>query len=153
MAEGLRAHSRALFDAGWTLLVLSRPLVLAYTLATALFCILARWYAPGPVMDWIVLAALVIVALHGAYFGLGILLLGITTGRLKLPAGHAARRGQPDVDLHPRIARSRRTALEQDSPLIMSTKTDRRQVEGGSCHCHQFLRRSRETDRRASQTP
>jgi 1,2-diacylglycerol 3-beta-glucosyltransferase len=83
MAEGLRAHSCVLFDAGWTLLVLSRPLVLAYTLATMLFCILARWYAPGPVMDWIVLAALVIVALHGAYFGLGILLLGITTGRLK----------------------------------------------------------------------
>ena len=84
MAEGLRAHSRALFDAGWTLLVLSKPLVLAYILATALFCILARWYAPGLMMDWIALAALVIIVLHGVYFGIGILLLGITTARLKL---------------------------------------------------------------------
>jgi hypothetical protein len=83
MAQGLREHSLTLFDAGWTLLVLSRPLVLAYILATGLFCSLARWYAPSFLMDWIALAALAIIALHGAYYGLGIFLLGVTTARLK----------------------------------------------------------------------
>jgi 1,2-diacylglycerol 3-beta-glucosyltransferase len=83
MAQGLREHSLTLFDAGWTLLVLSRPLVLAYILATGLFCSLARWYAPSLLMDWIALAALAIIALHGAYYGLGIFLLGVTTARLK----------------------------------------------------------------------
>jgi len=83
MAQGLRTRSRALVDAGWTLLVLSRPLVLAYTLAAVLFCTLAWWYAPGPVMGWIALTALLIIALHAGYFGLGILLLGITAERLK----------------------------------------------------------------------
>jgi 1,2-diacylglycerol 3-beta-glucosyltransferase len=84
MVEGLRNCSVSLFDAGWTLLVLSRPLFLLGLLCAISICLLARWVVPGVASDVLFVTSLILAGINALYFGLGIVLLGLTPSRLRL---------------------------------------------------------------------
>ncbi|MGD0310206.1 MAG: glycosyltransferase family 2 protein [Acidobacteriota bacterium] len=84
MMDGVKQRSPGLLDAGWTLLVLSRPLVLAYLLGSVIGCFLIRRFAPGPHAGLLFAAALILLAINVLYFGLGVFLLGVTWPRLLL---------------------------------------------------------------------
>jgi len=84
MAEGLRKRSLGLFDAGWTFLVLSRPLFIAGLLGTVSMCFFARWVVPGVASEALFSTSLILVGINALYFALGIVLLGVTPLRLRL---------------------------------------------------------------------
>jgi hypothetical protein len=84
MVEGLRNRSLSLIDAGWTLLVLSRPLFLMGLLCAISICLLARWVVPGVASDVLFVTSLILAGINALYFGHGIVLLGMTPSRLRL---------------------------------------------------------------------
>jgi hypothetical protein len=90
MAEGVVRGRGALFDLGWTLLVLSRPLVLAEALAALLLAVSCAVLVPGSLSTGLLAAGLSVILLQGLYVGLGIVRLGVSTRRLALLAGSAA---------------------------------------------------------------
>jgi hypothetical protein len=90
MIEGMAARRGELFDLGWTLLVLSRPLVLAETLAALLLAGLCVWQIPNDLSTGLLAAGLTVIALQGVYLALGIVRLGVNGRRLLLLAGSAA---------------------------------------------------------------
>jgi 1,2-diacylglycerol 3-beta-glucosyltransferase len=94
MARGLFARRGQLFDLGWTLLVLSRPLVLAEALAALLAGALCAVVVPGPLSTGLLVAALAVILLQGAYVGLGAVRLGVSTRRLVLLGGSAVAFGR-----------------------------------------------------------
>jgi hypothetical protein len=90
MAEGVVTGRGTLFDLGWTLLVLSRPLVLAEALAALLLAAACATLVPGPFSSGLLVAAVGVILLQGLYVGLGIVRLGVSARRLALLAGSAA---------------------------------------------------------------
>jgi 1,2-diacylglycerol 3-beta-glucosyltransferase len=89
MAEGIVSRRGVLLDLGWTLLVLSRPLVLAEALAALLLAVLCVWLAPGALSTSLLATGLTILLLQGLYVGLGVVRLGVNLRRLSLLAGSA----------------------------------------------------------------
>ncbi len=94
MAEGILSRRGSLFDLGWTLLVVSRPLVLAEALAALLLCALCAALVPGPPSAGLLTTAFSVVLLQGLYVGLGVVRLGLSRRRLALLAGSAAAFGR-----------------------------------------------------------
>jgi 1,2-diacylglycerol 3-beta-glucosyltransferase len=80
--EGLRKPSLKLLDAGWMLLVLSRPLVLACLFTAVLLSIAAHWLVRTAATGILLQASAVLLAFYILYFSLGIVLLGLTKKRL-----------------------------------------------------------------------
>jgi hypothetical protein len=89
MIEGILARRGALFDLGWTLLVLSRPLVLAETLAALLVAALCTWRIPDALSTGLLATGLTVILLQGLYVTLGVVRLGVNGRRLLLLAGSA----------------------------------------------------------------
>ncbi|MFQ5799726.1 MAG: glycosyltransferase [Bacteroidota bacterium] len=81
--EALIMRNALLADAGWTLLVLSRPLVLCELLIAAVLTVLCFIFSPGLLSDVLLVTVLAITAVQGLYFGLGIVLLGLNARRLR----------------------------------------------------------------------
>jgi cellulose synthase/poly-beta-1,6-N-acetylglucosamine synthase-like glycosyltransferase len=82
--EGLIKKNILLSDAGWTLLVLSRPLVLLelfFSLILTIICVLVY---PSLLSSWLLILSLIVVSLQALYFSLGIAFLGINLRRLRL---------------------------------------------------------------------
>jgi 1,2-diacylglycerol 3-beta-glucosyltransferase len=80
--EGVLKGRGILIDAGWTLLVLSRPLVLFELLISVILVSLCAGVAPGLLSNFLILAAVILILIQGTYFGLGIGLLGLTRQRV-----------------------------------------------------------------------
>jgi cellulose synthase/poly-beta-1,6-N-acetylglucosamine synthase-like glycosyltransferase len=85
--EGFVKRNWLLADAGWTFLVLSRPLVLLELFITVILAILCFQLRPGLLSNWLLVTALTLVFIQGLYFGAGILSLGINSRRIKLLLG------------------------------------------------------------------
>jgi hypothetical protein len=90
MAEGILTRRDTLIDLGWTLLVLSRPLVLAEALAALAAAGLCAALIPGRLSAGMLAAALAVILLQGLYVGLGVVRLGVSARRLALLAGSVA---------------------------------------------------------------
>lgn len=90
MLEGVAARRGALFDLGWTLLVLSRPLVLAETLVALLLSALCSWRISDALSTGLLATGLTVILLQALYVGLGVVRLGVNGRRLLLLAGSAA---------------------------------------------------------------
>lgn len=85
--EGLVRRNWLLSDAGWTFLVLSRPLVLFELFIAMILAILCFQLRPGLLSNWLLLTGLILVLIQGLYFGMGIVSLGINSRRIKLLLG------------------------------------------------------------------
>ncbi len=82
--EGIIRGRGLLIDAGWTLLVLSRPLVLLELLISVIFSALCFWLLPGPLSNSLMQGAIILILIQGLYFGLGIWFLGLNRQRVVL---------------------------------------------------------------------
>ena len=85
--EGLVKKNLLLADAGWTFLVLSRPLVLIELFIAMISAILCFQLWPGLLAKWLLGISLILVLSHGLYFGTGIVSLGISLRRIRLLIG------------------------------------------------------------------
>ncbi len=84
MWEGFLSKRIKLIDAGWTLLVLSRPLVLLnLSIVVALGC-LSMIVSPGSISLILLTTGICLSLIMSIYFLIGILLLGLTAKRFKL---------------------------------------------------------------------
>jgi 1,2-diacylglycerol 3-beta-glucosyltransferase len=84
VGKGLARRSLLLCDAGWTLLVLSRPLVLLELALALVMSGLAVLVAPGSTSRTLLGTVGVLMMLQGAYLTAGIGLLGLDRTRLRL---------------------------------------------------------------------
>jgi len=73
-----------LMDAGWTFLVLSKPLILASVLATLVLSVLCLWLAPGKLSSGLLWIGIGVAGSMLAYLSLGIYRLGIDLHRIEL---------------------------------------------------------------------
>ncbi|MHA1279573.1 MAG: glycosyltransferase family 2 protein [Candidatus Helarchaeota archaeon] len=83
LIKGLLKGNLRLADGGWTLLVLSRPLVLLGALAGLLLALFNYWLNPVVASRSLIVWSLVLLLFLGVYFFSGIALLGINSRRLK----------------------------------------------------------------------
>ena len=81
---GLRRGDRRLFDAGWTLLVLSRPLILFVVLGTVLLAWVDFRLQPGGLSRGLLALSIAVLGLQGLYFASSAMHFGLGGGRLKL---------------------------------------------------------------------
>ena len=86
MLDGVRRRDARLFDAGWTLLVLSRPVLLLLLLLTMTLASLTWWTSPGPGILTILTISTIETFLLLGYFALGIFHLGLSSRRLRFLA-------------------------------------------------------------------
>jgi cellulose synthase/poly-beta-1,6-N-acetylglucosamine synthase-like glycosyltransferase len=84
---GLVKRNWLLADAGWTFLVLSRPLVLLELLIAMILAILCIRLWPGLFSNWLLGIGVGLILVQGLYWGIGIVLLGINARRIKLLLG------------------------------------------------------------------
>ena len=82
MADGTARRSLMLLDAGWTLLILSRPLLLILVMLLLLISLLSWGLSPSGGTAVMVGIAGIEVLLLFVYLVLGILRLGLNTGRI-----------------------------------------------------------------------
>lgn len=82
--EGICKGNLLLIDAGWTLIVLSRPLVLLYLLMTVICGVISFWISPGFFSEFLLAVGLTLVLFQGIYFIFGVLLLGLSMRRVRL---------------------------------------------------------------------
>jgi cellulose synthase/poly-beta-1,6-N-acetylglucosamine synthase-like glycosyltransferase len=82
--EGIVRGRGLLIDAGWTLLVLSRPLVLLELFIAVILGLFSVLFLPGPLSRGLFAAGLVLVLIQLFYFGLGVVLLGVNGRRIVL---------------------------------------------------------------------
>lgn len=87
LLEGMVQRRLLLADAGWTFLVLSRPLVLLQLGMALLFGALCSLIVPGPFSTALLAAGLSVAFIQGLYFASGIVLLGLTWHRVGLLFG------------------------------------------------------------------
>jgi 1,2-diacylglycerol 3-beta-glucosyltransferase len=83
MAAGLRRGKLRLFDLGWTLLLVSRPLVLAHLACVLLGAALLRMVLPTPAGVTLAWFAAGLIPLYALYFTVGILATGLNATRLQ----------------------------------------------------------------------
>ncbi len=67
-------------DTGWTLLIVSRPLVLLHLSLTVVAAVLVAWLFPTPVLWTFLMAGWSLFAMYVAYFGFGIAKVGFSAG-------------------------------------------------------------------------
>jgi len=84
LGQGLLQRRGTWIDLGWTLLVLSRPLILLELAATLLSAVVAVWWARGILSSGLLVAAVTVALLQGLYFASGIALLGVNVRRMGL---------------------------------------------------------------------
>lgn len=84
MLEGLRSHNWVLFDAGWTFLTLSRPLVILMASCAFAFALTGRIAARDGQFDLVLAVSAAILILLTLYVTMGILSLGLTGRRMRL---------------------------------------------------------------------
>jgi cellulose synthase/poly-beta-1,6-N-acetylglucosamine synthase-like glycosyltransferase len=82
MGEGLLRRNWKIADAGWTLLVEIRALLLLQLLLTIGLALLARFHSPGMMSNALLAGAATAVLLHAFCWGVGVLRLGLTWSRL-----------------------------------------------------------------------
>ena len=82
--EGLKDRNLLRFDAGWTLLVLSRPLVLLELAMALVVSLLATLVITGPISVILLSTAFTVAALQLLYLAVGIVLLGLNRARARL---------------------------------------------------------------------
>ena len=82
LVKGLLRGRLLLADAGWTVLVVGRPLVLVHLLLTLGFALLLNVFYPGPVSRGCVVAGASLLGLYAVYFGAGILAIGVNAHRI-----------------------------------------------------------------------
>lgn len=87
IVEGIRKRSMALVDAGWTLLTLSRPLVLLNLMSALVLSAVARVTAPGTLADAIFTVTWLTAAAYALYFAIGVFLMGMNGRRFRLLLG------------------------------------------------------------------
>lgn len=80
--EGMIQGRGLLTDAGWTLLVLSRPLVLLELFTAVILGLLCAWLLPGALSKVLFVGGLILLLIQFAYFGLGVALLGMNSRRI-----------------------------------------------------------------------
>jgi cellulose synthase/poly-beta-1,6-N-acetylglucosamine synthase-like glycosyltransferase len=85
--QGMINKKLELLDAGWTFLVLSRPLVLFELFLSIVTVFLCVWLVPGTFSGYLLLFSVILVVLYGLYFIVGIFLLGLTCHRVGLLLG------------------------------------------------------------------
>jgi cellulose synthase/poly-beta-1,6-N-acetylglucosamine synthase-like glycosyltransferase len=90
MVDGWRTGDGALWDAGATFLILSRPLVLLALLLPLGLAVAGDIATSVRLFRWVWVAAAALLALLLAYFALGVLRLGLTRRRLGLLLGAPA---------------------------------------------------------------
>jgi 1,2-diacylglycerol 3-beta-glucosyltransferase len=84
LLDGLGKLSFRLIDAGWMLLVLSRPLILACLFSAILLSAAVHWLVHTSATGILLQASMILAAFYILYFGLGIVLLGLTKKRFLL---------------------------------------------------------------------
>ena len=84
IGSGLGRRNLLLADLGITLLLLSRPLVLAHLAATLVAGVLLTVVVPGPRSSMLLAASLGVLMGHGLYLAIGILSVGLTPNRAML---------------------------------------------------------------------
>lgn len=82
--EGIVRGRGLLIDAGWTLLVLSRPLVLLELFIAVILGLFSVLFLRGPLSRGLFAAGLVLVLIQLFYFGMGVVLLGVNGRRIVL---------------------------------------------------------------------
>jgi cellulose synthase/poly-beta-1,6-N-acetylglucosamine synthase-like glycosyltransferase len=82
--EGMIQGRGLLIDAGWTLLVLSRPLVLLELFIAVILGLFCAWLLPGPLSKGLFAVGLILLLIQFVYFGLGVALLGMNSRRIVL---------------------------------------------------------------------
>ena len=82
--QGFLAGNWRLVDAGWTFLVLSKPLMLFSVLAALVLSILCCWLTPGRISNVLLWAGLIISGSMLGYLSLGIYRLGVDLHRIEL---------------------------------------------------------------------
>jgi len=82
--NGIDPAQFGLIDAGFTSVIVSRPLILAQLFLTALLALASRWFAPGPLSDCFLLTVAAIVVLYALYAAVGVLWLGLSVRRMGL---------------------------------------------------------------------
>ncbi len=84
MWEGLRRRSLTIADAGWTLLVLSRPIIFLELLVCVMLALSSVWFAPGVFSSSLFVMASGAALIQFMYVCSGVFLLGISRHRLYL---------------------------------------------------------------------
>lgn len=84
MWEGFRKREWTLVDVGWTLLLLSRPLVILLLLLAIGLSGTSTAMKPGPYPSIVLGSSVALLILLGVYFSLGIVRLGLTRRRIVL---------------------------------------------------------------------
>jgi len=84
IGEGIVNRRPLLLDAAWTLLALSRPLVLFYLLITVGLGAALAMSLPGGAPNVLFQLALVLLLTQGLYFGVGIVMVGLSARRICL---------------------------------------------------------------------
>ncbi len=85
--KGVLSARFQLIDSGWTLLVLSRPVVLLELLIALAMSLLTAVIVDGDFSSYIFFAGLAVLISQFLYFGLGIISLGLTRHRLRILFG------------------------------------------------------------------
>lgn len=74
--QGLSRGPRSLIEVGWSLLVLSKPLVLIELLLTLLLSTLCLLIYPGPISEFLLLSSMLVAATQIVYFTSAMFMLG-----------------------------------------------------------------------------
>jgi cellulose synthase/poly-beta-1,6-N-acetylglucosamine synthase-like glycosyltransferase len=82
IGSGLVRRSLRLVDAGWTMLIASRPLVLAVQIVAVALGLMCVLLAPGGLSSAILMTGLSALALQAIYLGMGVILLGLSARRV-----------------------------------------------------------------------
>ena len=81
IAKGLLTGRALLADAGWTLLIVSRPLVLLHLLLTLLLATLLGWLSPNGLSTALLLTGMGVLVVYAIYFGVGVARIGMSARR------------------------------------------------------------------------
>ena len=84
MWEGLKTRNLRLIDAGFTSVIVSRPLIIGQLILSVALAILCQWLVPGTLSRGILVLLGATVVLYFLYAAAGVWLLGLTMRRLGL---------------------------------------------------------------------
>ena len=84
LRDGVRLRRLQVFDAGWTLLLLSRPLLCAELILAAAAAALCRFVAPGPLSTLLIGGVVAAAGLYLAYGLAAVIAFGLTWRRCRL---------------------------------------------------------------------